>query len=95
MIFKTFKKLTRVPCPCIILLEIVQDRERPCETERDRVRQYESVYTTAHEVHSTKPSNQNESILYQNIHECVIIRAYLEQRSVGPYVNPVNVQSIE
>ena len=42
MIFKTFKKLTWVPCPCTIVLAIVQDRERPIET----------VYTTAHEVHS-------------------------------------------
>ena len=37
MIFKTFKKLARVPCPCMIVLAIVQDRERPCETVRDRI----------------------------------------------------------
>ena len=38
MIFKTFKKnLTRVQCPCIIVFAIVQDRERLCETVRDRI----------------------------------------------------------
>ena len=29
MIFKTFKKLTRMSCPCMIVLAIVQDRVRP------------------------------------------------------------------
>ena len=51
MIFKTFKKLARVPCPCMI----VQDRERPCET----------VYTTAHEVHSTSELNR-VNIIYKS-----------------------------
>jgi hypothetical protein len=37
MIFKTFKKLAQVPCPCMIVLAIVQDRERPCDTVRDRI----------------------------------------------------------
>ena len=49
------------------------------------MRPYETVYTTAHEVHSTSKLN------------CVniVYRSYgieLEQKSVGPYVNPVNVQ---
>ena len=46
MIFKTFKKLTWVPCPCLIVSAIVQDRERPCETYetvQDRERQCETV----------------------------------------------------
>jgi len=30
--------------------------------------------------------------LFENIHECMIIPAYLEQNSTGPYVNPVNVE---
>ena len=47
MIFKSFKNLTRVPCPCIIVLAIVQDCERPCEI----------VQTNAHEVHSTSDLN--------------------------------------
>ena len=38
---------------CIIVLAIVQESERPYKTVRDRVRLYETVYTTAHEVHST------------------------------------------
>ena len=37
MIFKTFEKLIRVTCPCIIVLAIVHYRERPCETVRDRM----------------------------------------------------------
>ena len=53
MIFKTFKNLTRVQCPCIIVLAIVQDREteRLCET-------YETIYTTLHEVKSTSELNR-------------------------------------
>ena len=77
MIFKTFKKLTRVPCPCIIVLAIVQDLERP----------YETVFTTAHEVHSTSELNR-VNIVYKSY------GIEIEQRSVGPYVNlgkcPVN-----
>ena len=68
MIFKTFKKLTRVPRPCIIVLAIVQDRERPCETVRDRTRPLETVrglYTTAHEVHSTNELNR-VNIVYKS-----------------------------
>ena len=64
--------------PCIIVLAIVQDRERP----------YETVYTTAHEVHSTSELN----------HVNIVYKSYgieLEQKPVGPYVNPVNVQLIE
>ena len=62
--------------------EAVQDHEGPCEAVRDR------IYTTAHEVHSTSELN------------CVniVYKSYgieLEQKSVGPYVNPVNVQLIE
>ena len=78
MIFKTFKQLTRVPCLCIIVLAIIQDRVRP----------YETVYTTTHEVHSTSELN-----LVNIVHKSYGIE--LEQKSVGPYVNPVNVQLIE
>ena len=89
MIFKTFKKTDRVPCPCIIVLAIVQDRERPYETVRDRVRPYEAVhvYTTAHKVHSTSEPN----------HVNIVYKSYeieLEKKSLGPYANPVNVQLI-
>ena len=64
------------------------DRTRPYKTVRDRVRPYETVYTIAHEVHSTSVLNRVN----------VVYKAYgieLEQKSVGPYVNPVNVQLIE
>ena len=67
-----------MPCPCKIVLAIVQDRERPCET----------VYTTAHEVHSTSELKR-VNIVYK------LYGIELEQKSVGPYVNPVNVQLIE
>ena len=50
-------------------------------TVRDRVRPYETVYTTAHEVHSTSELNR-VNIVYKS-------------HGVGPYVNPVNVQLIE
>ena len=85
MIFKTFEKLTRVSCPCIIVLAIVQDRERPCETVQDRERPY---HTTAHEVHSTSEINRGN----------IVYKSYgieLEHKSVGPYVYSVNVQLIE
>ena len=87
MIFKTFKKLTWVQCPCIILLAIVQDCERPCETVRDRVKPSEAGYTT-HELHSRSELNR-----VNIVHKSYGIE--LEQKSVGPYVNPVNVQLIE
>ena len=58
MIFKTLKTLTRVLCPCIIVLAIVQDRVRP----------YETVYTTAHEVHSTSELNRFYTIAIRPIH---------------------------
>ena len=80
-----------MPCPCIIVLAIVPDRVRPVrpyKTVGDRVRPYETVYTTAHEVHSTSVLNRVN----------VVYEAYgieLEQKSVGPYINPVNVQLIE
>ena len=66
----------------------ISDRTRPCETVQDRERLYETVFTTSHEV----PSNSELN--------CVNIeyKSYgieLEQKSVGPYVNPVNVQLIE
>ena len=88
MIFKTFKKLTRVPCPCITVLGIVQDRERQCETVQDRVRPYETGYTTAHEVHSMSELNR----VY------IMFKSYgieLKQNLVGWYVNPVNVLLVE
>ena len=77
-----------MPCPCIIVLAIVQDRERPGETVQDRERLYETVYTTAHEVHSTGELNRVNTVY----------KSYgigLEQKSEGQYVNPVNVQLIE
>ena len=77
-----------MPCQCIIVLAIVQDHERLSETVQDRVRPHETVYTTAHEVHSTSELNRVK----------IVYKSYgieLEQKSVGPYVNPVNVQLIE
>ena len=61
---------------------------RHYKTVRDRVRPYETVYTTAHEVHSTSELNR-VNIVYKSY------GIELEQKSVGPYVNPVNVQLIE
>ena len=61
---------------------------RPYKTVRDRVRPYETVYTTAHEVYSTSELNR-VNIVYKSY------GIELEQKSVGPYVNPVNVQLIE
>ena len=78
MIFKTFKKLTRVPCLCIIVLAIVQDSDRL----------YKTVYTTAHEVHSMSELNR-VNIVYKSH------GIELEQKSVGPYLNPVNVKLIK
>ena len=52
------------------------------------MRPYETVYTTAHEVHSTSVLN-SVNIVYKSY------GIDLEQKSVGPYVNPVNVQLIE
>ena len=61
---------------------------RPYETVQDRERPCESVYTTTHEVHSTSELNR-VNIVYKSY------GIELEQKSVGPYVNPVNVQLIE
>ena len=66
----------------------ISDSTRPCETIRDRVRPYKTVFTTAHEVHSTSELNP-VNIVYKSY------GIKLEQKSVGPYVNPVNVQLIE
>ena len=60
---KLLKKLTRVPCPWIIVLAIVQDCERPCETVRDRVRSYETVWDRIYNrtwspLHEAKPSKR-------------------------------------
>ena len=52
------------------------------------MRPYETVYTTAREVHSTSELNR-ANIVYKSY------GIELEQKSVGPYVNPVNVQLIE
>ena len=66
------------------------DRTRPWETVWDRTRPYKTVrdvYTTAHEVHSTSELNRFN----------IVYKSYgikLEQKLVGPYVNPVNVQLI-
>ena len=57
---------------------------RPYKTVRDRERPYETVYTTAHEVHSTSELNP-VNIVY------ISYGIELEQKSVGPYVNPVKV----
>jgi hypothetical protein len=42
---KLLKKLARVPYPCMIVLAIVQDRQRPCETYRTRpyIQPYKTV----------------------------------------------------
>ena len=61
---------------------------RPYKTVRGRVRPSETVYTTANEVHSTSELNRI-NIVYKSF------GIELEQKSVGPYVNPVNVQLIE
>ena len=53
---------------------------------RDRTRSY--TYTTAHEVHSTIELNR-VNIVYKSY------GIKLEQKSVGPYVHPVNIQFIE
>ena len=71
-----------------MVLGIVQDRERPYKTVRGRVRSYKTVYTTAHEVQSTSELNR-VNIVYKSY------GIKLEQKSVGPYVNPANVQLIE
>ena len=66
----------------------ISNRTRPWETAWDRERPYETVYTTAHEVNSTSKLN----------HVNIVYKSYgieLEQKSVGTYVNPVNVQSIK
>ena len=52
------------------------------------MRPYETVYTTANEVHSTSELNR-VNIVYKSY------EIELDQKSVGPYVNPVNVQLIE
>ena len=77
-----------MPCPCIIVLAIVQDRERPYETVQDGERPCETVYTTADEVHSTSELNR-VNIVYKSY------GIELELKSVGPYVNPINIQLIE
>ena len=64
------------------------DRTRPLETVQDRERPCETVYTTAHEVHSTSELNR-VNIVYKSYGN------ELEQKSLGPYVNPVNAQLIE
>ena len=43
----------------------ISDRTRPWATVRDRVRPYETVYTTAHEVHSTSELNR-VNIVYKS-----------------------------
>ena len=58
--------------------------KRLYETVRDRVRPYETVYTTAHEVNSTSELNR-VTIVYKSY------GIELEQK----YVNPVYVQLIE
>ena len=78
MIFKTFKKTDTgaMSCPCIIVKVIVQDRVRRHETVKDHVRPSETVFTSAHEVHSTSELN-GVNIVYQ------LYEIELEQKSVG------------
>ena len=52
------------------------------------MRPYETVYTTTNEVHSTSELNR-VNIVYKSY------EIELDLKSVGPYVNPVNVQLIE
>ena len=85
MLFKTFKKTDTGD---MSVVNRISDRTRPCETVRDRTRPCETVYATAHEVHSTSGLNR-VNIAYKSY------GIELEQKSVGPYVNPVNVQFIE
>ena len=66
----------------------MRDRVRPYETVQDRERACETVYTTAYEVHSMSELNR-VNIVYKSY------GIELEQKSVGPYVNPVNVHVIE
>ena len=61
---------------------------RPYNTVRDRARPYETVYTTAHEVHTTSELNR-VNIVYK------LYGIELEQKTEGLYVNPVNVQLVE
>ena len=68
----------------MIVLTIVQDCERPYKTVRAHVRPYKTVYTTAHEVQSTSELKR-VNIVYKSY------GIELEQKLVGPYVNPVNV----
>ena len=67
---------------------MVQDGERPCVTVRDHTLPWETVYTTAHEVHSTSELSR-VNIVYKSY------GIELEQKLVGTYVNHVNVQLIE
>ena len=75
MIFKTFKKTDTGAMSVLIVLAIVH-----VHTVRDRVRPYETVYTTAHEVHSTSELNR-VNIVYKSY------GIELEQKSVGSFVN--------
>ena len=59
----------------------ISDRTKPWETVKDRERPYETVYTTAHEVYSTSELNR-VNIAYKSY------GIELEQKSVGPCVNP-------
>ena len=64
MVFKTFKNLTRVPF--LIVLAIVQDRERPCETVQDaRDRVSTRPYIQPHKK-STPRVSSTVSISYIN-----------------------------
>ena len=55
----------------------------------NRISDHETVYTTVHEVHSTSELNRI------NIAYKLYGIELGEQKSVGPYVNPVTVQLIE
>ena len=61
---------------------------RRYETVKDRERPYETVYKTTQEVHPTSELN-HVNILYKSY------GMELEQKSVEPYVNTVNVQLIK
>ena len=69
----------------------ISDSTRSLETVQDlrgRVRPYETLYTTAHEVHSTSELNR-VNIIYKSY------GIELKQKSLGLYVLPVNVQLIK
>ena len=92
MIFKTFKKKTDTGAMSVYnrisdLTRLLRDRVRPYKTVRERVTPSKTVYTTTHEVQLTNELNR-VNIIYK------LYGIELQQKLVGPYVNPVNVKLI-